>query len=217
MKSMIYPKNVNFLRKDIFTMNIYFDTEFTGLHKDTTLISIGLVDEEDRLFYAEFTDYNKDQVDDWIRKNVINNLQLPDESPSTVFTHNSNNEWFIRSDKSTISSALNTWLLPYENITFVSDVCNYDSVLLTDLITNGGTASDMPKKISPVVYDINYDIAKYYKVPITEAFDMSREDIIANFHISGIKHNALYDAKVIKTIYNFIKAYESISNYIKLK
>lgn len=198
-------------------MNIYFDTEFTGLHKDTTLISIGLVDEDNRLFYAEFTDYNRDQVDDWIRKNVIDNLQLPDKSQHTVFTHNSNNEWFICSDRATISSALNSWLSSYENITFISDVCNYDSVLLTDLITNGGTALDMPKKISPVVYDINYDIARHYKVSIAEAFDMSREDIIANFNIDGIKHNALYDAKVIKTIYNYIKSYEAIYDYIKLK
>lgn len=26
-------------------MKIFFDTEFTGLHKDTTLISIGLISE----------------------------------------------------------------------------------------------------------------------------------------------------------------------------
>ena len=29
-------------------MKIFFDTEFTGLHKNTTLISIGLVDENGR-------------------------------------------------------------------------------------------------------------------------------------------------------------------------
>ena len=55
-------------------MKIFFDTEFTGLHKNTTLISIGLVDENGRSFYAEFTAYNKSQVDDWIQENVINNL-----------------------------------------------------------------------------------------------------------------------------------------------
>jgi len=33
---------------------IFFDTEFTGLHKDTTLISIGLIAEDGRTFYAEF-------------------------------------------------------------------------------------------------------------------------------------------------------------------
>ena len=55
-------------------MNIYFDTEFTGLHKDTTLISIGLVTENGDTFYAEFDDYDKTQCNDWIQENVINNL-----------------------------------------------------------------------------------------------------------------------------------------------
>ena len=41
-------------------MKIFFDTEFTGLHKDTSLISIGLVDEDGKTFYAEFLDYTCD-------------------------------------------------------------------------------------------------------------------------------------------------------------
>lgn len=55
-------------------MKVFFDTEFTGLHQNTTLISIGLVDENNNTFYAEFNDYDKLQVDDWIQKNVVNNL-----------------------------------------------------------------------------------------------------------------------------------------------
>lgn len=38
-------------------MKVFFDTEFTGLHKNTTLISIGLISEDRRIFYAELTDY----------------------------------------------------------------------------------------------------------------------------------------------------------------
>ena len=36
-------------------MNIFFDTEFTGLRKDTTLISIGMIAENGKTFYAELT------------------------------------------------------------------------------------------------------------------------------------------------------------------
>ena len=54
-------------------MRIFFDTEFTGLHQNTTLISIGCIDENGRTFYAESTDYDRSQVDDWIQKNVITN------------------------------------------------------------------------------------------------------------------------------------------------
>ena len=42
-------------------MKIYFDTEFTGLHKDTTLISIGLVSECGKTFYGECYDYDENQ------------------------------------------------------------------------------------------------------------------------------------------------------------
>ena len=46
------------------SMKIFFDTEFTGLHKGTELISIGMVDEVGRTFYAEFNDYDKNQIED---------------------------------------------------------------------------------------------------------------------------------------------------------
>ena len=49
---------------------LFFDTEFTGLHQKTTLISIGIVSDDSKTFYAEFTDYDKTQCDDWINENV---------------------------------------------------------------------------------------------------------------------------------------------------
>lgn len=55
---------------------IFFDTEFTGLHQNTTLISIGLVSDEGERFYAELTDYDETQCDDWITKNVLDHLLL---------------------------------------------------------------------------------------------------------------------------------------------
>lgn len=57
-------------------MKIFFDTEFTGLHKDTTLISIGMVSEDGRTFYAELNDYDDSQINDWVRDNVISNLKF---------------------------------------------------------------------------------------------------------------------------------------------
>lgn len=44
-------------------MKVFFDTEFTGLHQKTTLISIGLISEDGKTFYAELTDYDQTQVD----------------------------------------------------------------------------------------------------------------------------------------------------------
>lgn len=54
----------------------FFDTEFTGLRKDTTLISIGIVSDTGDRFYAELTDYDEGMCDEWIEKNVLDHLVL---------------------------------------------------------------------------------------------------------------------------------------------
>jgi len=190
-------------------MNIYFDCEFTGLHKDTTLISIGLIDENGRSFYAEFSDYDKSQCNDWINENVIAHLLYdPDYKtwnggfiPGTV----------IYGTKHEVGKALREWFSYYKKPInqLISDVCHYDMVLLIDLF---GTAFDLPENISPVCYDINTDIAKFYNITDYEAFDMSRETILKHFRVNipGEKHNSLYDAKVIKEIYENIRKYRML-------
>ena len=58
-------------------MNLLFlDSEFTGLRKDTTLISLGIESQDGRTFYAEFNDYDTTQVDDWLQNNVIDTLLM---------------------------------------------------------------------------------------------------------------------------------------------
>ena len=64
---------------------IYFDTEFSGLHQGTTLISIGLISECGKTFYAELTDYDKSQIDDWLQENVIDNLTLKNKGLNEVY------------------------------------------------------------------------------------------------------------------------------------
>ena len=189
-------------------MKIFFDTEFTGLHKNTTLISIGLVDENDRCFYAEFTDYDESQCDDWIKEHVIDNLLYKhfdkEGEPNTISIFG--NKYYAKGDKRYIKNQLEEWLLPYDKVQLISDVCHYDMVLFIDLF---GTAFDLPRCINPASHDINQDIARYYEISEKEAFDFSREKILKdnNIIIKGYKHNSLYDAKVIKAIYEIIKSH----------
>lgn len=188
-------------------MKIFFDTEFTGLHKNTTLISIGMIDENKRSFYAEFTDYDESQCDDWIKENVINHLRRKG-------THNLYMEAYDRINKETsivgtkkqIKEKLEDWLSIYDDIELVSDVCHYDMVLFIDLF---GTAFDLPRCINPACHDINQDIARYYEFSEKEAFDFSREELLQNnaITIEGDKHNSMYDAKVIKKIYEIIESH----------
>lgn len=180
-------------------MNVFFDTEFTGLQKDTSLISIGLVSENGKIFYAEFTDYNKSQVDDWIQKNVIDNLYF-NKGHEIIATDS-----YLSGTKHDIKVKLKKWLSQFDTVELVSDVCHYDMMLFIDIF---GSAWDLPKNVSPCCYDINQDIKRYYDFDSMEkAFDKSREEILKEHDlvVTGDKHNALYDARVIQAIYKMMK------------
>lgn len=190
-------------------MKLFFDMEFTGLHKNTTPISIGIVSEDGKTFYAEFEDYDKSQCDDWIKENVISNLKFELAFGEAFWEREHDGNVEALCDRECVSYWLNKWLSQFDTIQFVSDVCHYDFVLLIDLLTNGETALDLPDNISAVCRDISQDIANHFGVSDAEAFDMSREQIMNGLCrpediVTGEKHNALYDAEVIKAIYKEI-------------
>lgn len=200
-------------------MKIFFDTEFTGLHKDTTLISIGCISANGRTFYAEFSDYNKSQCDKWIHDNVISNLKFKEpkdgeqeyyvarkntnekysNSPDNSFITNYSVEF--RGNKEMVRKELTIWLQQFETVEFVSDCSHYDFVLLVDIF---GTAFDLPKNVCPACHDINQDIARYYDISETDAFNVTREQILDPENDTTDKHNALHDAEVIRDIYGLI-------------
>ena len=204
-------------------MRLFFDTEFTGLRKDTSLISIGIVSEDGRKFYAEFVDYNHSQVTTWIKENVIKNsrFSVPNHGEDYYYVasradfNTPGNDLFsawnleMNGTREVIYESLDHWLSQFDSVQFVSDVSHYDFVLLIELITNGGTALDLPDNISAVCHDINQDIAQHFGVTDAEAFDMSREQIMNDLCgseaiVTGDKHNSLYDAEVIRAIYKEI-------------
>lgn len=154
-------------------MKIFFDTEFTGLHKNTTLMSIGLIDESGREFYAEMNDYDKSQVDNWIRRNVLGNFR-------NVGSMNKEN----------LRVELLDWFEPYDKVEMWSDCLAYDWVLFNDIF---GGAFEIPKN----VYYIPFDICTMMKLKGVDP-DVNRE---AYAGVDGTKHNALHDAKIIKACY----------------
>ena len=157
-------------------MKVFFDTEFTGLHKNTSLISIGCVSEKKDVFYAELVDFNKNEVDDWLKSNVFSQtIRVDSEGKLTKSDAKREGEISNYTDKSlfcvgncmTVRNELMQWFdsIREENpIEFVSDVCHYDMVLLIDLLTNGGSALQLPEWISACCHDINQDIAKFLKI-----------------------------------------------------
>ena len=203
-------------------MNIYFDTEFTGLVPDTTLISIGMVADNGQQFYGEFTDYNEDLCDDWIKQNVLENLTLKDEKKG--YKNQTYDCLYVKGSEDYICSELDKWLKTFNEetdgrIQLVSDVCHYDMVLFCNLF---GGAFKIPDNVNPACYDINQDLMNYYSKNSDsryyicddktgdKAFDSSRERFLKNvlnvqMLTAGNKHNSLYDAHVIKSIYEGLR------------
>ncbi len=172
---------------------IFFDTEFTGLRQNTTLISIGLIAETGERFLGEFTDYDTDQVDNWIRDNVISKLRLTGQEAS----HDYPKTMLIKGTTEQIADSLSLWLEQFDKVEMWSDCLAYDWVLFCELF---GGAFGIPKNI----YYIPFDICTLFKLKGIDP-DLNREE----FAFSGAsvsdgkdnKHSALYDAAVIKECY----------------
>lgn len=187
-------------------MKCFFDCEFTGLHKNTTLISIGIIAENGNRFYWEFTDYDKSQMNEWLRENVIAHTSYLKDKNNEMLASLSSNLVYSFGTKERCAAELKMWLNHLgEEVELVSDVCHYDMVLFCDIF---GSAFDIPKCVAPTCIDINQMIAEFHETPISVAFDVSREGILAthDIKIEGSKHNALYDAKVIREVYKVLTA-----------
>jgi hypothetical protein len=155
-------------------MKIFFDTEFTGLQQDTKLLSIGMIAEDGRTFYAEYDHPDNFKLDDWIKENVI--AHFTGEN-----TFSSNQE---------LKEKIEKFIEPYENIEIWSDCLAYDWVLFNNI---WGHAFNIPKKI----YYIPFDICTLMTIKMVDP-DIDREEFSG---MTGTKHHALHDAKVIKACY----------------
>lgn len=209
---------------------IYYDAEFTGLHRNTTFISIGLVSESGSRFYAEFNDYDKSQVNYWIQENVIDTLTfspLDSENPNIMIkNYITDNPISIQYNiemcgtTDDIRRELLIWLhaeyvFSGKVLQFHVDCYAYDWMLLVDILTNKATAMEMPNYIQYIPIDLSTLLWTAGLDP-----DLSREEfagtisfqntIIENRISIPMKHNALYDAYVIKACFekfqlNFLK------------
>jgi len=172
-------------------MKIFFDCEFTGLHKATTLISIGLVSDDNRAFYGVFNDFDKSQVDDWIEEYVLKNLNKP-------FNVSGLDLYQMKGNKSDIRLSLRFWFKQFDRVEIWSDCLAYDWVLFNDIF---GHAFKIPEN----VFYIPFDISTVFKVAGVDP-DINREEFVEDNirHLVSQdipKHNALWDALVIRECY----------------
>ena len=196
-------------------LRIYYDAEFTGLHRKTTLISIGLISESGKTFYAEFSDFDQSQVNGWINNNVIRNLSLDDDDDGTLATDHlsgdkSNDGTYnvrMKGSSDDIQESLIDWLLTeytiaQKQIQFFTDCYAYDWILMNDLICDYGDALNIPSHINYIPIDLS---SMLWMIGIDP--DINREKLAGEINIPGNKlnkHNSLWDAYVIKACFEKI-------------
>jgi len=187
-------------------VRLFYDSEFTGLTQATTLISMALVAEDGHCFYAEFTDLDVAQIDDFVRDSVL------------VHTHWLANVWFDREqldamqsveindgqetrcfgDRKYIRQRLIKWLKQFGTVEIWADHVSYDWVLFCELFDGALSLPDnihwIPRDFCTFLecngYDPDIDRVKfaqeYSPVPHNE------------------QHNALFDARITLSCYQRI-------------
>jgi len=202
---------------------LFFDTEFTGLHQNTTLISLGIVSECGKKFYAEFIDYDKSQIDDWLQENIIDKLKFTEHITASCGGWESNprdtneydnalemalrrkdadlGELYCIGKTPMIVNRLEDWLEQFDEVEMWSDCLSYDWVLFSQLWRH---AFNIPKN----VYYIPFDICTMFKLKHIDP-DISREKYAygdVNKEMSDNKHTALWDAVVIRDCFIKLEA-----------
>lgn len=195
---------------------IFLDTEFTGLHQRTTLISMALYADDDTYFYAEFNDYSARQLTPWIQENVISKLQI-----NQTFTFVKDGERItMKGNKSQIKKSLKIWLMQFDLVEIWADVLAYDWVLFCQLF---GGAFGIPGNIFFAPFDLatlfrdkgfiaplSEELKvkeKYRKVKFDNNAMITRKNFIdvSRFILAGmdskLQHNALEDARAEKICY----------------
>lgn len=172
-------------------MKIFFDTEFTGLHQKTSLISIGLISEDDKTFYAEVKDYDKSQLDSWLKQNIIDKTSYLKDSDNMEISSYSSEYFYAPLTKGVLRKKLTEWLAQFDTVEMWSDCLAYDWVLFNEIF---GHAFNIPKN----VYYIPFDICTLFKIKGIDP-DINREEFVNM--TSDEKHNALHDAEIIKRCY----------------
>ena len=173
-------------------MNIFFDTEFTGLHQNTTLISFGAVSENcTATFYRELNDYDTSQVDEWIEKNVIDKL-VSDQVPVS---------------REQLKLDLEAWLQGFgEEIIMWGDCLPYDWMLFCQL---WGGALNVPSYINYIPRDICTLFEAHGIDP-----DIDRLEFVGLSDKRPL-HNAFYDATLIRHCYSKIQSEKDIPDLRK--
>lgn len=155
-------------------MLYFIDTEFTDLAKDCSLLSIGVVSEDGKSsFYGEVKNYEESKCSDFVKKTILPTLK----GGEVLICHREPLHVRMSSTYFVVANAFTQWLLfmikrlgiknrsnakyAIPEIVFVSDVCQYDAVLVKELIAVGSNDLNsedkelLEKTINPMWIDLS--------------------------------------------------------------
>lgn len=167
----------------------FLDTEFIEDGRTIDLISIGLVCEDGREFYAENIDAKLQNASDWVQENVINHLwsQQSNKAKFNAWLRDGG-EGGLLSHKE-IAREVELFCNPekYNEPEFWADYCSYDWVALCQLF---GPMMDLPDGFPMYCNDIRQLWVLKGKP------DLPKQE-------TG-NHHALYDARHDELLYIFL-------------
>lgn len=170
-------------------MKYWIDTEFIEDGKTIDLISIGIVAEDGREFYAENLDCDFSKASEWVKENVITSLwsKQKDKSLGNAWIRDGGyggllNHKEIRSEVLRFTSLDN-----YGKPEFWAYYADYDWVVFCQLF---GTMMDLPKGFPKYCRDIKQECDRLVNPKLPEQ--------------GKGEHNALDDARWNKRAYEFL-------------
>jgi hypothetical protein len=180
---------------------IYYVTEFTKLSQHSELISIGMVSDNGRTFYAESNEWDREKA-------ILNNPFLVDHViPHLLFedvARYSNADilqaYKIKDCRLQIASKLREWLTQFSTVEFWGDVQSYGWMHLCELFGGAREFQELNPNVSYIPMDIATRLHDFGTDP-----DISRE-LFANLNNSRLKEqngrNALYKAYLVRSCYD---------------
>ena len=167
---------------------IYYDFEATSVARTADMVSVGLVavthkdnaEPDIKTFYAEFTDFNINKCDDWVKKNIVDKLELNNNDEEEFTIDTDLNNITCKGNYSFISNTLREWLLQFTNVSFIADFDVIDKPMLIDLITRWNRQYEEVTHSEP-----KYGLAEF---TVTHSHDVGLPQ-----HLSNIPYDAFFD------------------------
>lgn len=202
-------------------MKLFFKAKTSGKFYGD-ILSLGIVSEDGKQFYAEFNDYDKRQVNLTTKLCVLDKFVKKDEFVEGYHIGNTYDNGL----------ALETWLNQFkdeEELILVSDNDPFgfahfrfiDELVYCRKCCHYGCFATkyetMLSRVAKGYYDICYDFSKFFEIPFEESLLIDKAEFITKAKLYSMrpeddmvipapKGTAIYDAHIVRKIYETMNA-----------